>query len=81
MSEMRRPLVMNTERGGMKRIMEEAARQHVEAMHYSALAGISRRREEHWLRKRNCIMASGVGRLLREEVEERKIARRGDFRR
>ena len=39
-SDMRRPLEVNIRRGGMKRIMEEAAPRHVEAIHYLALAGI-----------------------------------------
>ena len=30
----------NFRRGGMKRLMEEAAARHVEAIHYSASAGI-----------------------------------------
>ena len=33
-------LEVNPRRGGMKRLMEEAATRHVEAIHYSALADI-----------------------------------------
>ena len=36
----RRMLEVNPRRGGMKRLMEEAAARHVEAIHYSASAGI-----------------------------------------
>ena len=39
-SDMRRMLEVNPGRGGMKRLMEEAAVRHVEAIHYSASADI-----------------------------------------
>ena len=39
-SDTRRSLDTNFGRGGMKRLMEEAAARHVEAIHYSASAGI-----------------------------------------
>ena len=39
-SDTRRSLDTNFGRGGMKRLMEEAAARHVEAVHYSASAGI-----------------------------------------
>ena len=51
-SETRRPLEMNTRRGGMKRIMEEAMAWNAEAIYYSVWAGIQvRRREGHHIRK------------------------------
>ena len=39
-SETRRALDLNVRRGGMKRLMEEAAARHAETVHYSALARI-----------------------------------------
>ena len=39
-SETRRALELNIRRGGMKRLMEDAAAHHVETIHYSELAGI-----------------------------------------
>ena len=39
-SDTRRALNRNDERGGMKRLMEEATARHVETVHYSASAGI-----------------------------------------
>ena len=39
-SETRESLKWNSSRGGMKRLMEEAAVRHVEAIHYSASDGI-----------------------------------------
>ena len=39
-SETRRALNLNVGRGGMKRLMEEAAARHAETVHYSASAGI-----------------------------------------
>jgi hypothetical protein len=39
-SETWRVLELNTGRGGMKRLMEEAAACHAETIHYSASAGI-----------------------------------------
>ena len=39
-SDTRRRLNTNIGRGGMKRLMEEAAARHVEAIHYSASVGI-----------------------------------------
>ena len=39
-SDTQRLLDTNFGRGGMKRLMEEAAARHVEAVHYSASAGI-----------------------------------------
>ena len=39
-SETRRALELNAGRGGMKRLMEEAAARHTETIHYSASAGI-----------------------------------------
>ena len=40
MSETRRPLEVNTSRGGMKKIMEEMTSRHVKAIHYSVSVGI-----------------------------------------
>ena len=42
----RRALELNTGRGGMKRLMEEAVARHAEAVHYSASAGIRVRNGE-----------------------------------
>ena len=39
-SETRRALELNVGRGGMKRLMEEAAARHAETIHYSASVGI-----------------------------------------
>ena len=39
-SETQKALELNTGRGRIKRLMEEAVAQHVEAIHYSATAGI-----------------------------------------
>ena len=39
-SETRKALELNTGRGGMKRLMEEAAARHTEAENYAASAGI-----------------------------------------
>ena len=39
-SDTRRSLDTNFSRGGMKRLMEEAAARHIEAIHYSASVGI-----------------------------------------
>ena len=39
-SEIWKALELNTERGGMKRLMEEAVARHAEAVHYSTLVGI-----------------------------------------
>ena len=39
-SETRKALELNTGHGRMKRLMEEAAVRHAEAVHYSALGGI-----------------------------------------
>ena len=39
-SDTRRALNHNDGRGGMKRLMEEAAAQHAETVHYSTSAGI-----------------------------------------
>ena len=44
--ETRRPLKMNTGWGKMKRLMEEAMAQHVEAIHYSASAGMRAKSEK-----------------------------------
>ena len=39
-NETRRALNLNVGRGGMKRLMEEAAARHAETVHYSASVGI-----------------------------------------
>ena len=39
-SETRKALELNTGRGGMRRLMEEAVARHAETVHYSATAGI-----------------------------------------
>ena len=45
-SETRRALDLSVGRGGMKRLMEEAAARHQETVHYSASAGIRVRSNE-----------------------------------
>ena len=45
-SEIWKALELNTGRGGMKRLMEEAVARHAEAVHYSASAGIRVRNGE-----------------------------------
>ena len=50
-SETRRALELNAGRGGMKRLMEEAAARHAETIHYSASAGIRVGSDEVWKTK------------------------------
>ena len=75
-SETRRALDLNIGRGGMKRLMEEAAARHVEIVHYSASAGIRVRGGE--ARKTNeagfrLLMLEGLAgaRLRKEDAENR----------
>ena len=46
-SETQKALELNTERGRMKRLMEEAAARHAEAVHYTALTEIRVGSSEH----------------------------------
>ena len=79
-SETRRALDLNVRRGGMKRLMEEAAARHVETIHYSVTAGIWVRNNE--VRKTNeagfwSLMLDGLAgvRLRKEEANhaERRV--------
>ena len=63
-SETQRALELNVGRGGMKRLMEEAAVRHAETIHYSASAGIR-------------ILAIDAERPRRRMIEEKGSRPRG----
>ena len=72
-SDMRTMLEVNTRRGGMKRVMEEVAAPHVEAIHFHRCG----RRKGHQRRHKPRVLAGGTGDLLGKEAKEgRKRPRR-----
>ena len=64
-SDMRTMLEVNTRRGGMKRVMEEVAAPHVEAIHFHRCG----RRKGHQRRHKPRVLAGGTIDLLRKETE------------